>query len=103
MLEDDFVLLIAQVNQHALTALVDSIVRAVGEFTLTLAPSIEHLIHMSIAHKFLDKDIHFQGFKLRLAKKRIFILVLVVIGKKLLCEVVITRANFTAVVYVVPP
>ena len=68
-----------------------------------ISPVVEHLIDLWIPHELLDKDIHFQGFKLRLTEKCMRILLAVIISEKLPCQIVVSGAYFSTVGRVVKP
>ena len=52
---------------------------------------------MGIIEELLDKNIHLQSVELRFTEKSIRVLALVIVSEELLCEVIVTRANFTSV------
>ena len=62
-----------------------------------IAPVIKYLIDLRIVHKLLNKDVHFQGFKLWRAQESVPILRTIIVGEKLFCQIVIAGADLAAV------
>ena len=81
----------------------DTIIGGVREPVAAVPPIIEDLIHMSIIKKLLDKYIHFQRVELRLTEESIGIFALIVICEELSCQVIVTGAYLTTVLYIESP
>ena len=103
LLEDSFILIVAQVDKAELSVLMDTIIGGVREPVAAVPPIIEDLIHMSIIKKLLDKYIHFQRVELRLTEESIGIFALIVICEELSCQVIVTGAYLTTVLYIESP
>ena len=103
LLEDSFILIVAQVDKAELSVLMDTIIGGVREPVAAVPPIIEDLIHMSIIKTLLDKYIHFQRVELRLTEESIGIFALIVICEELSCQVIVTGAYLTTVLYIESP